>query len=211
MGADNETKEKLIASAKSEFMEKGYAKASLRKICANAGVTTGALYFFFKDKEDLFRSIVERPLHELFEILKNHFTEDSELMNVVDVYVHKDGDHDAIVQILIHHLYINRDAFLLLLTNAQGTAFENFMDDIVEIIEHEYMINAKNMAKQTSGMQINSYMMHWMTHISIDAFVHLLTHESDEKRALQHMSIIMDYLVSGWVKMILIPEDTRTN
>lgn len=46
MGADRETKEKLLASAKAEFMEKGYAKASLRKICANAGVTTGALYFF---------------------------------------------------------------------------------------------------------------------------------------------------------------------
>ena len=46
MGADRETKEKLLASAKTEFMEKGYAKASLRKICANAGVTTGALYLF---------------------------------------------------------------------------------------------------------------------------------------------------------------------
>lgn len=57
MGTDRETKEKLLVSAKSEFMEKGYAKASLRKICADAGVTTGALYFFFKGKEDLFRSL----------------------------------------------------------------------------------------------------------------------------------------------------------
>lgn len=54
MRADRETKEKLLASAKSEFLKKGYMKASLRKICANAEVTTGALYFFFKDKEDLF-------------------------------------------------------------------------------------------------------------------------------------------------------------
>ena len=50
MGTDHETEAKLLASAKSEFLEKGYAKASLRKICANAGMTTGALYFFFKDK-----------------------------------------------------------------------------------------------------------------------------------------------------------------
>lgn len=54
MRADRETKEKLLASAKSEFLKKGYMKASLRKICANAEVTTDALYFFFKDKEDLF-------------------------------------------------------------------------------------------------------------------------------------------------------------
>ncbi|MDE5680036.1 MAG: TetR/AcrR family transcriptional regulator, partial [Lachnospiraceae bacterium] len=45
MKEERETKENLIASAKAEFMEKGYVKASLRKICANAGVTTGALYF----------------------------------------------------------------------------------------------------------------------------------------------------------------------
>ncbi|MBR4097117.1 MAG: TetR/AcrR family transcriptional regulator, partial [Oscillospiraceae bacterium] len=50
MAHDKETREKLIESAKAEFMDKGYNKASLRTICANAGVTTGALYFFFEDK-----------------------------------------------------------------------------------------------------------------------------------------------------------------
>ena len=38
---NKETREKLIESAKAEFVEKGYNKASLRSICANAGVTTG--------------------------------------------------------------------------------------------------------------------------------------------------------------------------
>lgn len=47
MGADRETKEKLLASAKTEFMEKGYSKASLRKICENAGVTTEGFVFLF--------------------------------------------------------------------------------------------------------------------------------------------------------------------
>ena len=40
--------------AKEEFMEKGYNKASLRSICSKAGITTGALYFFFENKEDLY-------------------------------------------------------------------------------------------------------------------------------------------------------------
>ena len=78
MGTDHETEAKSLASAKSEFLEKGYAKASLRKICANAGMTTGALYFFFKDKEDLFRSIVEKPFRELLEMMKIHFAEDAQ-------------------------------------------------------------------------------------------------------------------------------------
>lgn len=53
MKDEKETKSKLLASAKAEFLEKGYINASLRSICKNAGVTTGALYFFFRDKEDL--------------------------------------------------------------------------------------------------------------------------------------------------------------
>ena len=62
MKNDKETRQKLLVSAKKEFMEKGYVKASLRNICKNAGVTTGALYFFFKDKEDLFGNLIREPL-----------------------------------------------------------------------------------------------------------------------------------------------------
>ena len=40
MAQDKETRELLIKSAKAEFMEKGYNKASLRSICSDAGVTT---------------------------------------------------------------------------------------------------------------------------------------------------------------------------
>ena len=42
MGDELETREKLLESAMTEFSENGYMKASLRKICADAGVTTGA-------------------------------------------------------------------------------------------------------------------------------------------------------------------------
>lgn len=204
MGADCETKEKLLASAKTEFMEKGYSKASLRKICANAGVTTGALYFFFKDKEDLFRSIVEKPLRDLLEMMNTHFAEDAQLLSAPDGYAYSDGDHEELVQLLIRHLYSNRDAFLLLLTKSQGTAFENCIDEVVEKIENGYRIMAERMTEKTPGMQVNSYMLHWMTHMNIDAFIHLLTHEPDEQKALSHMRRIIDYLVKGWMELILI-------
>lgn len=46
MEKNKETKERLIESARAEFSEKGYTKASLREIGADAGVTTGAFYFF---------------------------------------------------------------------------------------------------------------------------------------------------------------------
>lgn len=209
MGADRETKEKLLVSAKAEFMERGYSKASLRKICANAGVTTGALYFFFKDKEDLFRSIVEKPLHDLLEMMSTHFAEDAQLLSAPDGYAYSDGNHEELVQLLIRHLYANRDAFLLLLTKSQGTAFENCIDEVVEKIEKGYRVMAERMAEKTPGMQVNAYMLHWMTHMNIDAFIHLLTHELDEQKALSHMRRIIDYLVKGWMELILMPGEVQ--
>lgn len=207
MKADRETKEKLIASAKSEFLEKGYTKASLRKICANAGVTTGALYFFFDGKESLFRAIVERPLEDLIQIMEAHFTQDEQSALNLAMYEHQEGDHNEIAQRLIHHLYIHYDAFILLLTKSQGTCFENSVDQIVEMTEKSYRIMAEGIAEQTPGMRVNDYIMHWLTHMTIDAFVHLLTHEREEQRAQQQMRMIMDYIVKGWMEMILIPKE----
>ena len=50
---------RLLASAKAEFLDKGFIKAELKTICENAGITTGAVYKRYKSKEDLFCSVVD--------------------------------------------------------------------------------------------------------------------------------------------------------
>lgn len=206
MGTDGETRKKLLDSAKKEFMEKGYLKASLRKICAGAGVTTGAMYFFFKDKEDLFGAIVEEPLQMLMQLLLSHFSEESEFGHAAD-YVHEDGDHDALAVALVHHLYSHYEEFLLVLTKSQGTCYENCVDRIVDITEKNYLKMAEAMAAMQPGMIVNRYMTHWLTHMHIDAFVHLLTHEPDESNAQRQMKRMMEFFVTGFVNMALIPEN----
>lgn len=54
-----QTEQKLIRFGKEEFLKKGYAKASLREICKAAGVTTGAFYFSFENKEALLSAILD--------------------------------------------------------------------------------------------------------------------------------------------------------
>lgn len=202
LSEDKETKIRLIESAKTEFAEKGYMKASLRKICANAGVTTGALYFFFKDKEDLFAAIVGQPLDELKQILIGHFTVEKEL-TMSEVYEHINNGHDEFSAALIHHLYANYDAFILLITKAQGSHFDNCVDEMVDMTEAAYRAMSENIARQMPGKCVNSYMLHWLTHMIIDAFIHLITHEPDEKKALGIMSRIMNFLVSGFIGLAL--------
>ncbi len=210
MKSDSETKEKLLKSAKKEFLENGYMKASLRKICADAGVTTGALYFFFEGKEDLFAAIVKSPLDTLTELLKKHFSDDVSVMSAPGFMekfsIETDKEHDSLGTTLVHHIYQNYDAFMLLLTKAQGSKFESCVDGLVELIEKSYKEMADRMAAQNPDCQVNEYMRHWFAHMNVDAFIHLLTHESDEQKAIGHMGQIMDYLVKGWMEMILIQE-----
>lgn len=196
MGADKETRDKLIDSARKEFLEKGYNKASLRKICADAGVTTGALYFFFQDKDALFGAIADEPYNELIALLKSHFEADEAILE--QPYEVEEGDHDAFVEELVHHLYKNYDVFHMLLTRAQGSKYENAVDELADILDRTYVDMTDKMGSHYGG-KVNKQMVHWLTHMILDAFIHMITHEKDEKKALAHIKRVMNFITSGWV------------
>ena len=56
---------KLIAVATREFSQKGYAAASTEEIVRLAGVTRGALYHHFKNKQDLFLAVFKEAQREI--------------------------------------------------------------------------------------------------------------------------------------------------
>ena len=60
-----ETREALIGAARRLFGRQGYAATSTEEIVDQAGVTKGALYHHFSDKEGLFRAVFERVQREV--------------------------------------------------------------------------------------------------------------------------------------------------
>ena len=54
-----DTRSRLRELALELFAEQGYEKTSLREIAERLGVTKAALYYYFKSKEDIVRSLVE--------------------------------------------------------------------------------------------------------------------------------------------------------
>lgn len=59
--ADTElTRQALLDAAETLFWEQGAARTSVLDIAAGAGVTRGAFYHHFKDKEVLFQALVDR-------------------------------------------------------------------------------------------------------------------------------------------------------
>jgi len=49
----------ILNAAAEIFASEGYHHASISDICKNAGISNGALYKYFKNKEDLFLSIID--------------------------------------------------------------------------------------------------------------------------------------------------------
>ena len=62
-------REELIAAAAKIFSARGYQGASLREICAAAGILAGSMYHHFRSKEDLFVSVHAEGFLHLNEVV----------------------------------------------------------------------------------------------------------------------------------------------
>jgi TetR/AcrR family acrAB operon transcriptional repressor len=62
-----DSKDRILVAALALFTERGYAAASVDEIAARAGLTKGALYYYFTDKADIARDLH----HELWSRIKD--------------------------------------------------------------------------------------------------------------------------------------------
>ena len=67
------TREALVGAARERFGEQGYAGTSVDEIVRQAGVTKGALYHHFADKDALFRAVVEDVKGEVTNVMAEAF------------------------------------------------------------------------------------------------------------------------------------------
>ena len=107
---DQQTRQRLLRCAKAEFLSRGFEHASLRRICEAAGVTTGAVYFFFQNKEDLFAQIVQDTAQQLTQLGRELASEELE---------HPDTGPDCDLRFMAF-LYHHREEALLLLEVLKG-------------------------------------------------------------------------------------------
>lgn len=206
---ENETKTRILECAQTEFAEKGFMRASLRSICKNAGVTTGALYFFFKDKEDLFASLVKEPLEKVNAILLMHYQKQRIRMQEPNLKM-----EDFVLcmdkwEQILPVLYAYRESFLLLLTKAQGSSLETIRDSFVAIEQKENELLAGEMERRFHILPVEAAVLRWISQLHVGAFVDIVVQMETEADALTHLNRIFPYLASGWRGIFEIKKESE--
>lgn len=91
-----ETRERILAVALAEFAARGYGEVSVEEIAEAAGVTKGAVYYWFADKADLGRELQHQLYERLTAVSLAALSEDGDLVTnmrrAFDAYLVALGD-----------------------------------------------------------------------------------------------------------------------
>lgn len=205
-GSAAETKNRILESAKKEFLDKGFMNASLRTIASNAGLTTGAMYRHFKDKDALFCALVDDAIDVT-----------TKTVMMADVITHmKDGDpmgkehEDKENQVLanfLDYIYSNFDVFTLLISKASGSTHENFVNEMSDLYTKNCKATLNWMYKQKyASKKVNELTVHVIASSLINAFVEFISHKVSKKEAAKFISDIRDFFHYGTMAVIGMKE-----
>ena len=200
-----ETKAKILSSAKTEFLEKGFMNASLRTIAANAGLTTGAMYRHFKDKDALFCALVDEAID-----VTNKAVMLADAVHHVDLDNAVSKEHfeqeKKTTNDLLDYMFEHFDIFTLLLTKAAGSTHEHFQEEICEL----YTTNCEQTfnflyEKNLSTKKIDKMTVHFIASTIINAFVEIITHKMTKEAAVQYIENIEEFTRYGMIHMMGLP------
>ena len=115
------TKQNIMDVAKQLFCEKGYEKTNLSDIADVAGVTRGAIYWYFQNKDDLF-----------IELCKDMIDTDTNLFHLVEAI---NRDNLSPLQSLREWLYRIDESLrckdnILFITDVPQLNFKNYLINV---------------------------------------------------------------------------------
>lgn len=185
-----------------EFLDKGFLGASLRQIVKNAGVTTGAFYGYFSSKEALFASIVEPHAKALMGKFMEAQTSFAELPEEQQPD-HMGEESSNYVHWMVNYICQHREPVKLLLTRAEGTSYEHFVHNMVEV-EVEYTLRYMEVLRRL-GKDIpvlDKSLCHIITSGMFNGIFEIVIHDMPRKQALQDVDHLRDFYTAGWLKLM---------
>lgn len=194
------TLEKIQKAALEEFLDKGFLGASLRQIVKKAGVTTGAFYGYFSSKEALFASIVEPHAAALM----GHFMKGqiafAELPEE-EQPLHMGTASQSYIHWMVDYICDHPEPVKVLLTRAEGTGYENFLHNMVEVEVDStlrYMEVLRRLGRPVP--ELDRALCHIAASGMLSSIFEVVVHDMPREQALSYANRLRDFYTAGWLK-----------
>jgi len=133
---NEEKKTIILETALDAFIENSFKAASINKISKNAGLSAGALYYYFQDKEDLFYTTLDYAQRELWNLF-------GEIENLFETYGYWEGITELVMKrfevSISHPRYMRLFQRVLLSKDAVELEGRNkLMEGFSDIFEYGY-------------------------------------------------------------------------
>ena len=194
----SETQRKILEVGKKEFLSKGFKDASLRKIVADAGFTKGAFYGYYPDKAALFEALVSEAADGLVNMFKTAQNAHFDLIPSGDTTKSRELSTEYLRH-FISYVYDHFDEFKLVLCCAEGTKYENYIHELVELevdrAEQYYrLLRKKNKIKGSVSRELH----HMITSAYFTAAFETVVHDMTRKKAMGYIEELAAFFNSGW-------------
>lgn len=200
MGDEMSTQEKILFFGKQEFLQNGFQRASLRNIAAAAGMTTGAIYTYFKDKNALFEAVV-CPVCEQVEKMFADLSASYYTAGRVVGEISK-GNAIADLQRVYAFIYGNFDVFRLLVVGAEGSSKADYVHTIVDYeVEHTLAYLEQLKKEKGRGGQISRTVVHMVSESYINAILEPVRHNLSHQEAVENLDFLCAFYTGGWQRV----------
>ena len=190
---DHSLDDRIIRAAYEEFLCCGFKDASLHKIAQKAGVTTGAIYTRYKNKDALFVSLLQDLMGKLGEIFAPAVAEYEKagatgtteaLLAAIDF------EERIYIKLLTEHY----DDCTLLFSRSDGSSAEAMLNELmrqkteqtVEFFRHVY-----GKAPNTDAIRLLMGAQFWY-------FRQLLDERLEEGKLFDCLYTLIDFFNAGW-------------
>jgi AcrR family transcriptional regulator len=126
-----ELRVRALEAAEAEFAEAGYRGATMANIAARAGMSTGNLYRYFRNKDALFETLFPASFaNELLRLLRKRVGSLVDAEDLTDLGAPAQEDAGALLDFWI----ANRLKVIVLLDRAEGSVHEDFRRRFVDAL-----------------------------------------------------------------------------
>ncbi|MDD2981734.1 MAG: TetR/AcrR family transcriptional regulator [Hespellia sp.] len=195
---ENNTLDRILIYGKDFFLKYTFKSAPLRKIVEAAGVTTGAFYGYFANKEELFYALTDDTANGLTAILNsvandmNNFPPNEKIFKMCDAYIHRIPE---IVDYLLEH----RDEMKLIIACSQGTKYENYFNMLQERNQDNISQSAEK-SEQIHLLSPDTIELLMSGYFSMLA--KLITEETDREKMIRSMTEVARIYQGGMLALM---------